>query len=330
MILADKIINLRKKNSWSQEELAEKLGVSRQSISKYEGAQSIPDMDKILKLSKIFGVTTDYLIKDEIEDAELLGQDYEETKTKKVSMEQASEYLSLREISSKNIALGVSLCIISPILLIVSTEAYDDKLLSVPENVVIGVSLTVLFLFIIAAVGIFVTDGMKLKKYEFIEKDAIDTEYGVVGMARDRMEKFHEFFVKKTLIGILLLLASVLPLFIGMIFSATDMTIAISLAVLLVFVSIAIYILVRVNIIMNSLKAVLEEEDFTRKNKEVKKRMDPFVAAYWIFITAIFLAYSFITNKWDRSWIIWPVAGVSFAIYFLSLKFFFENNLKEK
>lgn len=330
MILADKIINLRKKNSWSQEELAEKLGVSRQSISKYEGAQSIPDMDKILKLSKIFGVTTDYLIKDEIEDAEFLGQDYEETKTKKVSMEQASEYLSLREISSKNIALGVSLCIISPILLIVSTEAYDDKLLSVPENVVIGVSLTVLFLFIIAAVGIFVTDGMKLKKYEFIEKDAIDTEYGVVGMARDRMEKFHEFFVKKTLIGILLLLASVLPLFIGMIFSATDMTIAISLAVLLVFVSVAIYILVRVNIIMNSLKAVLEEEDFTRKNKEVKKRMDPFVAAYWIFITAIFLAYSFITNKWDRSWIIWPVAGVSFAIYFLSLKFFFENNLKEK
>lgn len=330
MILADKIINLRKKNSWSQEELAEKLGVSRQSISKYEGAQSIPDMDKILKLSKIFGVTTDYLIKDEIEDAEFLGQDYEETKTKKVSMEQASEYLSLREISSKNIALGVSLCIISPILLIVSTEAYDDKLLSVPENVVIGVSLTVLFLFIIAAVGIFVTDGMKLKKYEFIEKDAIDTEYGVVGMARDRMEKFHEFFVKKTLIGILLLLASVLPLFIGMIFSATDMTIAISLAVLLVFVSIAIYILVRVNIIMNSLKALLEEEDFTRKNKEVKKKMDPFVAAYWIFITAIFLAYSFITNKWDRSWIIWPVAGVSFAIYFLSLKFFFENNLKEK
>ena len=76
MILADKIINLRKKNAWSQEELAEKLGVSRQSISKYEGAQSIPDMDKILKLSKIFGVTTDYLIKDEIEDLEFLDEDY--------------------------------------------------------------------------------------------------------------------------------------------------------------------------------------------------------------------------------------------------------------
>ena len=105
MILADKIINLRKKNSWSQEELAEKLGVSRQSISKYEGAQSIPDMDKILKLSKIFGVTTDYLIKDEIEDPEFLDEDYEESKTRKVSMEMASDYLALKEISAKTLPL---------------------------------------------------------------------------------------------------------------------------------------------------------------------------------------------------------------------------------
>ena len=67
MILADKIIELRKKNGWSQEELAEMLGVSRQSISKWESAQSVPDMNRILKLSDIFGVTTDYLLKDEME-----------------------------------------------------------------------------------------------------------------------------------------------------------------------------------------------------------------------------------------------------------------------
>lgn len=67
MILADKIINLRKKNGWSQEELAEKLNVSRQAVSKWEGAQSTPDLEKILMMSKIFGVTTDFLVKDEIE-----------------------------------------------------------------------------------------------------------------------------------------------------------------------------------------------------------------------------------------------------------------------
>ena len=84
MILADKIINLRKKNGWSQEELAEKLNVSRQAVSKWEGAQSTPDLEKILMMSKIFGVTTDFLVKDEIE-MEEISEDAEnsEEKTKR-------------------------------------------------------------------------------------------------------------------------------------------------------------------------------------------------------------------------------------------------------
>ena len=329
MILADKIINLRKKNAWSQEELAEKLGVSRQSISKYEGAQSIPDMDKILKLSKIFGVTTDYLIKDEIEDLEFLDEEYEESKMRKVSMEMASDYLSLKEISAKNLALGVSLCIISPILLIIFSQAYESLLLSVTENVVVGISLTVLFLFVIAAVGIFVREGMTLKKYEFIESESIDTDYGVDGMAKDKMEKFHDSFVKNNIIGVLLIVASVLPIFLGMIFSAEDMVIAIAMGFLLALVAIGVNFLLRANIYMNALKALLEEEDFTRENKELKKKIEPFITAYWILIVAIYLAYSLVTNKWDRSWIIWPVAGVSYVLYYLILKFFLENNFKK-
>lgn len=68
MILADKIILLRKRKGWSQEELAEQLSVTRQSVSKWEGAQSVPDIQKIIQMSEIFGVTTDYLLKEEIED----------------------------------------------------------------------------------------------------------------------------------------------------------------------------------------------------------------------------------------------------------------------
>ena len=66
MSLAEKMTELRKKNGWSQEELAEQLDVSRQSISKWESAQSTPDMNRILKMSDIFGVSTDYLLKDEM------------------------------------------------------------------------------------------------------------------------------------------------------------------------------------------------------------------------------------------------------------------------
>lgn len=62
MDLSDKIFKLRKVNGLSQDNLAEKLGVSRQSISKWESGQSTPELDKVLKLAEIFDVTTDYLL----------------------------------------------------------------------------------------------------------------------------------------------------------------------------------------------------------------------------------------------------------------------------
>ncbi len=64
MTFSDKLIALRRKAGWSQEELAERLNVSRQSVSKWESAQSMPDIDKIVQLSSLFSVTTDYLLKD--------------------------------------------------------------------------------------------------------------------------------------------------------------------------------------------------------------------------------------------------------------------------
>ena len=71
MILAEKIAQLRKQKGWSQEELANRLQVSRQAVSKWEGGASIPDLDKILKLSALFEVTTDYLLKDTLEAPEV-------------------------------------------------------------------------------------------------------------------------------------------------------------------------------------------------------------------------------------------------------------------
>ena len=67
MKLAEKIMTLRKQRGWSQEELAQQLSVSRQSVSKWESGASVPDLDKILKMSEIFGVSTDTLLKEEME-----------------------------------------------------------------------------------------------------------------------------------------------------------------------------------------------------------------------------------------------------------------------
>ena len=119
MILADKIIRLRKKNGWSQEELADKMNVSRQAVSKWESAQTIPDLEKILQLGTLFGVTTDYLLKDEIEEEEFSNDSSSDTTVKKISIEEANTYLEQRKSASWRIALATFLCILSPIALIV-------------------------------------------------------------------------------------------------------------------------------------------------------------------------------------------------------------------
>ena len=141
MILADKIIQLRKKAGWSQEELAEQLQVSRQSVSKWEGAQSIPDLDRILQMSRIFGVTTDYLLKDEIEEQESVVAT-EKTVLRRVTLEEASKYLSLRKKAAPQIAFATFLCIISPVCLLI-LGALSEESARFSENAAGGIGVTV-------------------------------------------------------------------------------------------------------------------------------------------------------------------------------------------
>ena len=164
MILADKIIELRKKNGWSQEDLAEKLDVSRQSISKWEGAQSVPDMARILRLAEIFGVSTDYLLKDELETAETLDAPETGSAARPVPMEEASEFLQLKARNAGSVALGVLLCVLSPVALILLGGAQEYGKLALTENQAGGLGLIVLIALIGCAVALFVRSGLRAGK----------------------------------------------------------------------------------------------------------------------------------------------------------------------
>lgn len=65
MTFGEKLQVLRKKQGWTQEELAAKIAVSRQALSKWELGAAIPDTENVLQISKLFGVSTDYLLNDE-------------------------------------------------------------------------------------------------------------------------------------------------------------------------------------------------------------------------------------------------------------------------
>lgn len=180
MILADKIIALRKKAGWSQEELAEQLGVSRQAVSKWEGAQSVPDMERILQMSKVFGVTTDYLLKDELE-AEEYAASEPDTELHRVTMEDAARYLDLRKAAAPKMALATFLCIISAIPLLLLGAWSESTNAPITENAAAGLGLCALLLLVAVGVAIFLTTGAKAKAFAFLEKEPFETAYGVSG-----------------------------------------------------------------------------------------------------------------------------------------------------
>lgn len=322
MILADKIINLRKKNGWSQEELAEKLGVTRQSISKYEGAQSIPDLDKILKLSEIFGVTTDYLIKDELEEEEYAPSQMQENESEsdrsvhKVTMEMANEYLQIIDWSAGKTAFATMLCILSPIVLLMLGAMSEMPDYHISENATAGIGICVLIVLIAIAVTIFILCGMKTKKYEFMEKEDIETVYGVSGMVKEKRDAYHSMYVTQLVIGIACCICSVIPLFGTLAVSESDFYMVSAVCMLLALVAIGTYFIVRSATKMNAMNQLLEEEDYTRQKKHENKKMSGPVTVYWLIATAIYLAWSFTTNDWDRTWIIWPVVGVLFPAFY--------------
>ena len=111
MSLAEKIILQRKKQGWSQEELADRMDVSRQAVSKWESSQSVPDMEKVVMLSNIFGVTTDYLLKDE--EGEAFHSEKISDSKRYVSAEEACRYLDTCRKTSVRVAAAVFLCYVT-------------------------------------------------------------------------------------------------------------------------------------------------------------------------------------------------------------------------
>lgn len=126
MKLSDKIIKLRKANGWSQEELAEKLNVSRQAISRWEGASAQPDATNILQLSKLFNVTTDYLLNDEFE------SDNDLTKVKQLNSD------GIHQIMIFMVTLEVMILIIQFMTTIILQNVFFGILSFIPFVAVIG------------------------------------------------------------------------------------------------------------------------------------------------------------------------------------------------
>lgn len=317
MILADKIVSLRKKAGWSQEDLAEKLGVTRQSVSKWEGAQSVPDMDKVVMMSRLFGVSTDFLLKDELEEETpcAAAQD-DDTPLRRVSLTQASAYLALRKAAAPKIAIATALCIISPVTLILLAAMSEVQRFHITENAAAGIGLCVLLALVALAVSIFLRTGAEAKEYRFLEEEPFETEYGVEGMVRQRQREYKDTHTRLVTVGVVLCVLAAVPLFAAVCIDGSDLLYVGAVGVLLVLVGIGCLFLVSAGVYSSAMEQLLEEGDYARGQKKHRRVLGTVSTIYWLTATAVFLLYTYGPhgNGQPRySWIIWAVAGVLYA-----------------
>lgn len=314
MILADKIMNLRKKCGWSQEDLADQLGISRQSVSKWESGMSIPDLEKIVKMSSLFGVSTDYLLKDEIEGelpSETMATDDEALRS--VSLEEANTYMDLVKEIAPKFALAVSGLILSPIVMMILGEIAEMYPHVISEDIAGGIGVAVLLGIVIICVMPLILYGMKLSKYEYLEKEELSLQYGVRGVVEKRRDDYEDTFRKAIVIGVALCIGGVIPFLLAGAFGASDLVEVCFICVLLCFVSCAVFLFVSRGMIHGTFAKLLQEGDYTPEKKRGGKIVDKIAGIYWCIATAIYLAWSFLANAWEISWVIWPVAGVLFG-----------------
>lgn len=312
MILADKIIRLRKKNGWSQEELADKMNVSRQAVSKWEAAQTTPDLEKILQLGNLFGVTTDYLLKDELVDEEFV-EGVDETPIRKISLAEANDYLEQRKNASVQIAIATLLCIISPILIFLLLAFSECTSIPITENLAVGIGMVALFSLVTIAVVIYIRVGFKNAPYEFLEKEPFETEYGVTGLAREKQKTYRNTYIKYNIFGTCACILSPVPLICAAL-SGKGLLVMIMLCVTLLTVAIGVMFFIVAGVRWASMQKLLKEGEFSEKGKQKNKIIEAIGTVYWLLATAIYLGWSFLTSNWHITWVIWPIAGVLFAV----------------
>lgn len=314
-MLGDKIIALRKKEGWTQEEFANQLNVSRQSVSKWEGGQSIPDVEKIIQMSQIFGVTIDYLLKEEqSEVAEEVVADFGGKPLRSLSLEEANDYLDKSESAGGKIALGVFLCILSPILLMISLANRNAVWFSISETFTLSIAIVVLLVMVAGAVGLFITGGKQLEAYEFLEKEIFETKYGVTDMVNKRKRDYEGTHTRLMVVGVMCCILAVLPIVVSSILVGTAGIVFLGVSLTLVLVATGVYILIETETKWSSYQKLLQEGEYSRSKKASRGFLEPIAGVYWLVVVGGYLGYSFLTNDWERSWIIYPVAGVLFGI----------------
>lgn len=221
-------------------------------------------------------------------------------------------------------AAATFLCILSVIPLLILGAMAEIPSYGISENAAGAAGLIVLFLFIAAAVAVFLSCSFKNAPYAFLDKEPFDTEYGVTGMVSERQRQYKNTYMRCNMIGTSLCILSPVPIFIGMaVGSDFAMILAVCATLFLAGIGAAIFVVTGLR--WSSMQKILQSGDYAPAEKRRNKQEDALSAAYWTLATAVYLAWSFMTGDWKETRIVWPIAGVLFAAMLNFYRLFTKN-----
>ena len=137
---------------------------------------------------------------------------------------------------------------------------------------------------------------------------------------QSKKQAYEKASTRGLITGVLLCIISPVPLIISSFSDAGDDVYILLTSLLLAIVAAGIYILIHSGSKMSAFNQLLCEEDFSPEQVKESKKAGKIAEIYWPAVTALYLAVSFITNRWDFSWIVWPVAALVFASVSSALK----------
>jgi len=328
MILSEKIVRLRKQVGWSQEDLAEKLDVSRQSVSKWESANSIPDLNKIILLAGLFGVSTDYLLKDDIEPTDPINNNHLETNTVQVSLEQAITYVKCKIDMAKLVAKGILLCIGSPIPLLALIALAKGGQVDLDIRLAVAAGIALILMLVAIGISFFVRTNQYESDTSTIDEDTYELAYGVKGAINEKLGTSRPQYNLKLTIGIALFIFSAAPLLVSSMLYSSSSVVLMTLIMTIAMVALGLFIIIPVSAEYEAYRKILQDSQSNSAKSQRIKRAEKFAAFYWPLVTAIFIGWSLWTMNWGVTWIIWPVSAVLFVALLGLMELFNKDEAK--
>ena len=286
MSLSENLQNLRKLKNMSQEELAEKLSVSRQAVSKWESGNGYPETEKIISICEIFDCSMDELVKGKISS---------DIKSEK------NNYDLIMSNAAKGISRGVAIILLCvSIMLTILGFAYDKQ--SEDQLALIGV--IVILLGVVLAVPLFIIHGTKVD--DFKKKNPKVANIYSEKEIEDGKSKYTKYLA----IGVSTIIFGVVIMMLLLSLKVFNEESSMPVAILMYFVTIGVF-----NIIYSSMmKEKFDIEIYNKQNTEEYKKVDDKIGKIcgiiMLLATIIFLVWGFTLNMWHINWIVYPIGGI--------------------